>query len=145
RWDEIVVLAAALAVLIPIALTRAPALRVLQFGDDAATGLGVHAHRARAGIIAIAVALAAVGVAAAGPVAFVAFMAAPIARRIAGGGMALAPAALVGAVVVAAADLAGRHLLPGDIQVPAGVITGAVGAPYLLWLLATGDRRGRTA
>lgn len=145
RWDEIGLLAAAVAVLAPLALALGPSLRVLQFGDDAATGLGVRAQRARAAVIAVAVALAAAGVAAAGPVAFVAFMAAPIARRIAGGGLALLPAALVGAAVVALADLAGRHLLPGDVQVPVGVVTGAVGAPYLLWLLATGARGGRTA
>jgi iron complex transport system permease protein len=96
-------------------------------------------------VIGAAVALSAVAVAVAGPVAFVAFMAAPIARRLAGtGAPALVPAALIGSMLVVAADLVGRHLLPGDVQVPVGVITGAVGAPYLIWLLATGERNGRT-
>jgi iron complex transport system permease protein len=50
------------------------------------------------------------------------------------------PAALTGALVVTLADLVAQHLLPGDIQAPVGVVTGAIGAPYLLWLLAVSDR-----
>ena len=119
----------------------APALRALQLGDDAASGLGEQAERARLGLIATAVALAAAGTAAAGPVAFVAFVSAPIARRMVGtGGLALVPCALVGVLVVTAADFVALHLLPGDVQLPVGVVTGAIGAPYLLWLLAVTGR-----
>jgi iron complex transport system permease protein len=140
-WEEIAVAAVALAVLLPLAACLAGALRALQLGDDAATGLGVPAERARLGLILTGVALAAVGTAAAGPVAFVALVSAPIARRLAGtGGLALLPAAMVGALVVTLADLIALHLLPGDVQAPVGVVTGAVGAPYLMWLLAVSDR-----
>ena len=91
-------------------------------------------------------ALAAVATAAAGPVAFVAFVSAPIARRMLGtGSLALVPSALVGILLVTASDFAAQHLLPGNLQVPVGIITGVVGAPYLLWLLATTNRRGRGA
>jgi iron complex transport system permease protein len=48
-------------------------------------------------------------------------------------------------VLVVAADLLAQHLLPGDVQVPAGIVTGLVGAPYLLWLLATTNRGGHGA
>jgi iron complex transport system permease protein len=142
-WTEIAVTAAALAALLPAAGALAASLRALQLGDDAATGLGVRAERARLGLIVVAVALAAVATAAAGPIAFVALVAGPIARRMVGtGGLALVPAALIGALVVTLADLIALHLLPGDVQAPVGVVTGAVGAPYLMWLLAT-DRGGR--
>lgn len=140
-WDEIAVVALALSVLVPATAALAARLRALQLGDDAATGLGVRAQGARLALIVTGVALVAVGTAAAGPVAFVAFVSAPIARRLLRtGGLALAPSALVGVAVVVAADFAGQHLLPGDVQVPVGVITGAIGAPYLLWLLATSER-----
>ena len=53
---------------------------------------------------------------------------------------ALGAAALVGAVVVLAAELVAQHLVP-SLEVPVGIITGVVGAPYLLWLIATSGRR----
>ncbi len=141
QWSKIAVLAVVLAVLAPLAALLAPALRALQLGDDAASGLGEHAEGARLGLIATAVALAAAGTAAAGPVAFVAFVSAPIARRVVGtGALSLVPCALVGALVVTASDFVALHLLPGDVQLPVGVVTGAIGAPYLLWLLAVTGR-----
>ncbi|MDQ4137230.1 MAG: iron chelate uptake ABC transporter family permease subunit, partial [Actinomycetota bacterium] len=57
----------------------------------------------------------------------------------------LVASALIGAGTVLAADTIGQHLLGGGLQVPAGIITGAVGAPCLLWLLASANRRGRSA
>lgn len=141
-WGEIVVLALALSVLLPLAAAAAGrGLPALTLGDDAAAGLGVGVQRARLVLILTGVALAAVATAAVGPIAFVAFMSAPIARQLTGGGDALVPAALVGVVIVLASDLIGTHLLPGNMQVPVGVVTGAVGAPYLIWVLASGRRR----
>jgi iron complex transport system permease protein len=97
-------------------------------------------------LLVIAVALAATATAAVGPLAFVAFVAAPIARRMVGtGGLALIPTALIGAVITAVADFAAQHLLPGQLELPAGIITGAIGAPYLLWLLATSNKTGKGA
>jgi iron complex transport system permease protein len=140
-WTEIAVTAAALAVLLPAAAALAGSLRALQLGDDAAVGLGVRAERARLWLLVAAVGLAAVATAAAGPVAFVGLVSAPIARRVVGtGSLALLPAALTGALVVTLADLVAQHGLPGGMQAPVGVVTGAVGAPYLLWLLAVSDR-----
>jgi iron complex transport system permease protein len=144
RWNDIGVLAASLGVLLPASGLLSGRLRVLQLGDDAAVGLGVRAELVRLGALGTAAALAGVGTAAAGPIAFVAFLSAPIARRLLGtDALALVPAALVGATVVLAADLVAQHALPGNVQVPVGVITGAVGAPYLLSLLATSGRARR--
>jgi iron complex transport system permease protein len=81
-----------------------------------------------------------------GPLAFVAFVSAPIARRVVGtGGLALLPAALVGVIITTSADFVAQHLLPGELPLPAGIVTGAIGAPYLLWLLATSNKNGRGA
>lgn len=141
RWNEILLTAASLVVLLPIVAVLAPRLRIAQLGDQAAASLGLGVQRSRIAVIAVAVTLAAVGTAAAGPIAFVAFVSAPIARRLVRtGGLALVPSALVGVVIVLAADFAAGHALPGAVQVPVGVITGVIGAPYLLWLLATTNR-----
>lgn len=145
RWDDAAVVAIGLAVLIPVLAVLSRSLLVLQLGDDSAAGLGLRVHRERTALLALAVALAALGTAAVGPVAFVAFVSAPIARRIVSNGLALVPTALVGGIVVVGADLVAQHLLPGGVQVPVGIITGAVGAPYLLWLLARAQRTGGLA
>jgi iron complex transport system permease protein len=143
-WADVAALAVALALLVPAVGLLAPRLRVLQLGDDTAGGLGLRVEVTRLSALALAVVLAAVATAAAGPVAFVAFVAAPVARRLLPtAGLALVPAALVGVALVLAADLAGQHLL--GIQVPVGIVTGVLGAPYLLWLLATANREGRGA
>ncbi|WP_143661746.1 iron chelate uptake ABC transporter family permease subunit, partial [Streptomyces sp. st170] len=77
----------------------------------------------------------------AGPVGFVAFVAAPIARRLVPGrGAALPQAALTGALIVLVADFAAQHLFP--VQLPVGVVTSIIGAPYLLLLLARANRVG---
>jgi iron complex transport system permease protein len=86
------------------------------------------------------VALAAVATAAAGPVAFVAFVSGPIARRLLRGRVSLVAAGLVGACVVLAADFVAHNLVPGA-PLPVGVVTGALGAPFLLALLVASNRR----
>jgi iron complex transport system permease protein len=140
--DELVPLAIALAILLPATAISARALDLLAFGDDTASGLGVGVQRTRFALLVCAVALAGTATAAAGPIAFVALLAAPIGRRLArDGGPALVPSALTGAVIVTAADFAAQHA-PGLPQVPVGVLTGAIGAPYLLFLLARMNRGG---
>lgn len=141
-WEEIGLAALGLAILIPMVAFVAPALSILRLGDDTAAGLGVRVQATRVLILAVAVALASLATAAVGPIAFVAFVSAPIARSLVGSGRpALVPSALVGALLVLASDFAAQHLLPGGLQVPVGIITGAVGAPYLLFLLARSNRR----
>jgi len=130
------VLAVAFVVLGVAALVQSPRLTVLTLGDEVASSLGLRPNRAKVLLLLTAVCLTAAAVATAGPVSFVALMAAPIARRLVGGGrVALGPAAAVGAVIVLASDLVAQFALPGT-TLPVGVVTGVVGAPYLLWLLA---------
>lgn len=141
-WDDVTPLALALVVLVPAATLLARTLTALQLGDDSAAGLGLHVERTRLWLLLIATAAAAFATSVAGPISFVAFVANPIATRLLGGGrIALLPSALIGALVVLLADFVAQHLL--TTQLPVGVVTGAVGAPYLLWLLATANRAGR--
>lgn len=118
-------------------------LITLELGDDAATGLGLRVMGLRGGAAALGVGLVGVAISVAGPVAFVAFVAGPIARRIAARpGPNLGLAALIGALILLVADLTGR-LLFAPTELPAGVFTALLGAPYLIWLLwrqiQTGD------
>ena len=138
---EVNILLVALAVLVPLSLVLRRLLRSLELGDDTARILGSRVELARLVLIAVAVVLTGLATAVAGPLVFVALVSGPIADRLLGpaaGG--LLAAAAVGATVVLAADYVAVNLLP--TQLPTGVITGAVGAPYLLWLLATTNREG---
>jgi iron complex transport system permease protein len=140
-WETAVPLAVAVAALVPAALAPANRLRVLQLGDDTAKALGVNVERSRLALLLVAVALAGVATAAAGPIAFVAFLAPPIARWLVRAPMTLVPAALVGALIVLAGDLAGRRLF-APTEIPVGIFTGVCGAPYFAWLLARANRTG---
>lgn len=142
NWDRAAVLALSLLVLLPVTAVLARRLRGLELGEDTAAGLGLRVEASKLGLLVSGVALAAVATAAAGPVAFIAFLSGPIARRLLGGRHSLTVSALVGAVIVLAADFAGANLVPG-VSLPVGVVTGALGAPFLLWLLMTSNRVGR--
>lgn len=142
-FEGLAPLAIALLVLAPLAALLSRSLRTLQMGDDAATALGTRVEFSRLGLILVAVLLAAFATAAVGPVSFVAFIAGPIARRLLGpSGNALLPAALVGGLVTNAADFVAQHML-GRNQLPVGVVTGALGAVFLIYLLAAAHRSGR--
>jgi iron complex transport system permease protein len=122
-------------------LGRARDLEALRLGDDTAAALGVGVSRTRIMIIVAAVGMIASATAVTGPVAFVAFLSGPIAARIVGNaGSILIPAALVGAVLVLAGDYVGQFLLPS--RYPVGVVTGALGAPYLIYLIVRVNRTG---
>lgn len=141
-WDEVRVVGLALLVLGPLAMLMQRNLDRLALGDDAAAGLGINVSRAKLFLVLVGVGLAALGVAAAGPVAFVAFVAGPIARRLVNSPRAcIVPAAFVGALVTVVADLAARRLL-APTELPVGIMTALIGAPYLLWLLTRQARTG---
>ncbi|WP_051798557.1 FecCD family ABC transporter permease [Catenuloplanes japonicus] len=138
-WEHLVPVAVTLAVLLPAALALAAPLRLLQLGDDTARGLGLRVETTRAILLLAGVALTAVAAAAAGPVAFVALLAPAVARRLTRADVALLPSTLTGALLLVLADLAARTVA-SPTELPAGVVTGIVGAPYLLWLLHRANR-----
>ncbi|MEU5691917.1 iron chelate uptake ABC transporter family permease subunit [Actinosynnema sp. NPDC020468] len=143
RWPEAVLMAVAVAVLVPLAVVLGRVLSILDIGDAGATGLGVRVERARLALIVVAVALTAVATACAGPVAFVALVAPQVARRLTGSpGPGLLPAGLLGGALLLISDLVAQRVTsPGEL--PVGVVTGAVGGVYLAWLLAREWRSGR--
>ena len=133
-WSSVWPVLVAVLVVTPLALTQTANLEVSQLGDDISTGLGVALQRHRLIIIVCAVVLTATAVSASGPIEFVAFVAPQIARRLARSSRPpLLASALLGAVIVLGADALTRGVLPGEV--PVGIITAIVGAPYLIWLL----------
>ncbi|MEU3728004.1 iron chelate uptake ABC transporter family permease subunit [Streptomyces sp. NPDC033538] len=142
-WPAIAVAAltlAAVALAAPVAQRR---MRRLELGDDTAAMLGVPVERTKVLLVVLGVVATAAVTAAAGPIAFVALAAPQIARRLTGHGASvdLAGSALVGAVLLLAADLAAQHAIP-DVLLPTGAVTVCVGGAYLLVLLARESRRG---
>lgn len=141
RWESVAPLGVAVVVLLPLIMLLSRDLRALEMGDAAAISLGVRVDRARVLLIISAVALVCFATATTGPIAFVAFLAGPIAGRLVGhGGSLTIPAALMGGCLVLTADLIGQFAF--DTRFPVGVITGILGAPYLLYLLIRTSRRG---
>lgn len=140
-WPRVMPLLLAMIVLVPLLLTRTRDLTLLEHGDDAATALGARTNRTRLVIIVAAVVLLAFATAAAGPIAFVAFLSGPIASRLVGAGRSLmVPAMLLGAALTLVADFAGQYAFGS--RYPVGVITGVLGAPYLIYLLIRTNRAG---
>jgi iron complex transport system permease protein len=145
-WEHVWPLTAGLAVLLPVTLALARQLEALQLGDDIARALGVGVERARLGLLLAALLLTGLAVSAAGPIAFVAFIAPHIARRI---GATVSPsgilpvAAAAGALLMLASDMAGR-LLFAPTEVPVGIVTSIIAAPYFLFLLRRANRLGVT-
>jgi iron complex transport system permease protein len=139
-WDDLRPIAVTLVLVVPVVLLVARHIRALELGDDAARGLGVRVERSRAVLLVAGVALAAVATASAGPIGFVALMAPQITRQLVGGrALGLLPAATGGALLVVASDLGARQLF-APIELPVGLITAVLGAPYLLYLIARSDR-----
>jgi iron complex transport system permease protein len=145
-WEQVWPLTATLALLLPAGLVLGRQLEVLQLGDDVARALGVRVERARLALLAVAIVLTGVAVSAAGPIAFVAFIAPHIARRasatVSPSGV-LPVAAASGALLVLGSDLAGR-LLFAPTEIPVGIVTAIVAAPYFLYLLRRANRLGIT-
>ncbi|WP_371783432.1 FecCD family ABC transporter permease [Streptosporangium subroseum] len=143
-WEHVVPVSLALAVLIPLTLLGTRSLGALRFGDDTVTGLGVRMNLARGLMILAAVLLAATATASAGPIAFVALAAPQIALRLAGVAQPpLVVSALVGAALTTAADLISRTLF-SPVELPVGVVTAVLGAPYLIYLLIRVRRKARS-
>ncbi|WP_344881618.1 FecCD family ABC transporter permease [Nonomuraea antimicrobica] len=134
-WEHVAPTALALAVLVPLTLLGTRSLDALRFGDDTVAALGVRMNPARALMILAAVLLAAVATASAGPIAFVALASPQIALRLARSGQPpLLCSAVVGGVLTTAADLIARTVF-SPIELPVGIVTAVLGAPYLIHLI----------
>jgi iron complex transport system permease protein len=140
-WADLARLAPWLAVLLPVAWAMARRLDLLALGEEVPVVLGLPLERTRLALLATAVALASAAVAAVGTLSFAGLMGPHIARSLAGSrhGRLLPVTVLVGATLVVVADVVGRTLF-APREIPSGLVTAALGAPYFLLLLVRGRR-----
>lgn len=136
NWNDVATLAGWTVVLLPILIALSRTMSAMRFGEATATGLGAPIRLANHFQLAIAVALAAVATSVVGPLGFVGLIAPHAAKRLARAGMGLhlILTALCGAILVSLADLLGRAAF-APIQIPAGIITAAIGVPVFVILL----------
>ncbi|MBJ6362970.1 iron ABC transporter permease [Paenibacillus sp. MAHUQ-46] len=117
-------------------------MNIIRLGEEMAQGLGQRVKWMKALCILIIVLLAGGAAAIAGPIGFVGLAIPHLARALVGLDYrwALPCSALLGALLLVAADIGARFVLPGQ-EVPAGVVTAFFGAPFLLYLV---QRKGGT-
>ncbi|GAA4719529.1 iron ABC transporter permease [Brevibacillus fulvus] len=135
-WENVYALFPWVTIFTCYSLWRARILDAFSLGDERAIGIGVALQRERLWLLLSAVALSSASVAMVGGVGFIGLVAPHLAKRLVGSTAKyqIPVAALIGLIILAAADMIGRTLfLPNSI--PAGVIVAAVGAPYFLFLL----------
>lgn len=140
-WSSCLVLAVGLLCFIPALIWSVRPATGLMLGDEVAIGLGVNYLRDKTLIICLAVALAALAVSVAGPIGFIGLIAPQLVARTirCGVGGHLVLTALIGGCLVAIADLAGRTLF-SPIQLPAGLVSAAIGAPIFLAMIISRTR-----
>ncbi|MEK3785493.1 MULTISPECIES: FecCD family ABC transporter permease [Paenibacillus] len=136
NWTHIQAMWPWVAIFIPVSLLYAKELNILALGEEIASGLGSRLQLNRLLLICFSVALAGAAVGFAGTISFIGLLAPHMARRIVGHSYAvlIPAAALIGATTLLLADLAGRMLFE-PLDIPAGVFTAGVGAPFFLYLL----------
>ncbi|RJE88953.1 iron ABC transporter permease [Paenibacillus sp. 1011MAR3C5] len=142
-WEDAAILAPWMLVFCIILYFNTGNLHAQLLGDELAIGIGSPLQRHRLLLVSLSVALAGAAVAIGGSIGFVGLIAPHMARRLVGPVIrrVLPVSALIGAIVVAAADLIGRTVfLPYDI--PVGVFTSAVGAPFFIYLLYRSRKTG---
>ena len=141
RVEDVTPLIIAVLICAPIVILFGKHLSILELGEQTATTLGVNTDQARMALILSSVCMIALATAVTGPIAFVAFLAGPIAKRLVGVGFSNAiPAGLIGVNLVLGADLMGQFAF--EVRYPVGIITGMIGAPYLIYLLIRMNQKG---
>jgi iron complex transport system permease protein len=140
-WEQFFALLPWIGVGVPLAFTLARDLNVLNLGDDIAMSLGTQIEWRRGLLVLVAAALSGAAVATAGMVGFVGLIAPHIGRQLIGVNHqnVLPVTALLGGLCVTLADLIGRTIF-APIELPCGVVTAAIGAPFFLYLLVRGRR-----
>ena len=135
RWPQVNPALVTVAVLVIAAALLSRQLRVLELGDEAASGLGAIPSRVRLALLLVAVMLTAAVTAVAGPIAFIALSAPQLAKRVTrSAGILILPSAAMGALLLAASDLLAQ-LLFAPIPMPVGMVTVTIGGVYLMLLL----------
>jgi iron complex transport system permease protein len=135
-WEHVAIAAVGWIPGMGVAMAASRVLDLLSAGEDSAASLGVPVETVKRLVIGVSCLMAGTAVASCGIIAYAGLMAPHLARLLVGGrhGMVLPGSALFGALLLTASDLLARHLLPGQ-ELPVGVITGVIGALFLVGFL----------
>lgn len=135
-WSFVKIAAPLLILFLPLSLRFCRDLDLLALGDARATTLGVSVPRIRLLALLLAVAMTSTGVAVCGPISFIGLVVPHMVRSITGGRhrWLLPVSAMTGALLLVVADLLARIVHP-PLELPAGVLTAIIGAPWFVWLL----------
>ncbi|MFD4293308.1 FecCD family ABC transporter permease [Rhodococcus sp. NPDC058505] len=139
-WAQVWPVAIGVAIVGTAAIASSFTLGALRLGDDTARALGVRLQSGQGVLLIAAVALAAISTAAVGPIGFVALAAPQLAMRLLRTpGPPIIASGLLGAVLVLGGDIIGRTVLP--VELPVGIVTSALGGPFLIYLLIRNNRK----
>ena len=124
-WDEVRILIPYVVILIPLSIILANKIDILSLGDKVAINLGEKVDFLRVGLLLIGIILTASSV-----------IAPHIAKSLVGyrHKLVIPLSGLVGAILLVVADIIGRTII-APTEIPVGIVTAIVGAPYFLYLL----------
>lgn len=136
NWDQVPFIWVTLTLLVPFSFWLAWRLDVMGLGEESATSLGVNPQKVQVLALVSAVVLASISVSICGTISFVGLLAPHLSRLLFGHNHKwLLPAtAIIGALLVLISDILARGLQP-PVELPAGVLTSLIGAPYFIFLL----------
>ncbi|MHA2787585.1 FecCD family ABC transporter permease [Corynebacterium sp. S7] len=137
KWNAVLVVTLVIVVLVTVILTALGRnIDALTIGDDMALTLGINPDRLRAVLVILVSLIVGAVVAMAGSIGFIGLVVPHAARRLVGGAHRhlLPVSALLGATLLIIADIAARTLLAPQ-EIPIGILTSLVGAPFLLLLV----------
>ncbi len=135
-WPKIAVLAAALALALPLSMRNAWTLTALRLGEDRAASFGIDVARLRLGTLLRVSMLSALAVSFVGTIGFVGLIAPHIARTLLGEDhrFYLPGSMLIGALMLSLASIASKLIVPG-VLIPVGIVTALVGIPLFLGIV----------
>ncbi|MDR1155420.1 MAG: iron ABC transporter permease [Bacteroidales bacterium] len=135
-YQNIIVVCAVLLLCVPVIVKQSWSLNALADGDETAISLGVNPRRLRVMILILSSAITAIIICFTGIIGFICLVAPHISRLLIGNDHRfLIPfSALVGALLLLAADTAGRTVI-SPVEIPVGIVTSFIGVPLFLWLL----------
>ena len=141
EWNAVCVLALITAIGLIFFLFYAREMDVMAFGEESAQAMGVDLIKLKRTLLAAIAALTGAAVAFVGVIGFVDLIAPHIVRRWFGAAhkKILPASALFGGTFLVLCDLAARVLLPAR-EIPIGVITALLGAPFFLYIFFTGRK-----
>lgn len=142
KWDYVIMLSVVFAACFVFFMSRSRELDLLTFGDEQARGAGVNTGKEKAALLMAAAVLSGTAVAFTGVIGFVDLISPHIARKLFGAKhrVLLPTSALIGGTFTVACDLAARTVISPN-ELPVGVVTALVGAPFFAWVFFRGRKK----